>query len=59
MKKEPMHRLTADEGKLITNGKFTGLVIDVSPNDNPDNYYEIDAPVEEEPATEEQPEIEE
>ena len=42
MKKEPMWRLTADEGKLITNGTISGIVIDVAPNLNPDDFYEID-----------------
>lgn len=45
MKKEPMWRLTADEGKLITDGgDRTGKVIDVAPNVDPDTFYEIDDP---------------
>lgn len=47
MKKEPMWRLTADEGKVLTNGTITGTVIDVAPNLNPDDFYEIDKPNEE------------
>lgn len=42
MKKEPMWRLTADEGKVITNGTITGTVIDVAPNKGPDEFYEIE-----------------
>lgn len=37
-----MWRLTADEGKLITNGTITGTVIDVAPNKDPDEFYEVD-----------------
>ena len=44
MKKEPMWRLTADEGKIITNGTISGTVIDVAPNLNPDDFYEVDEP---------------
>ena len=47
MKKEPMWRLTADEGKVITNGTITGTVIDVAPNKDPDEFYEINKPNEE------------
>ena len=45
MQKLVMYRLIADEGKLITNGKdITAQVIDVAPNRNPDEFYEIDDP---------------
>lgn len=47
MTKLTMYRLIADEGKLVTNGKFTGSVIDVAPSDDVDSYYEIDEPKEE------------
>ena len=47
MKKEPMWRLTADEGKVITNGTITGTVIDVAPNKDPDEFYEIEEEKEE------------
>lgn len=46
MTKEPMWRLRADEGKLITNGTISGTVIDVAPNKNPDEFYEVDEPQE-------------
>lgn len=42
MQKLTMYRLTADDGKLITNGKITGKVIDVAPNVDPFSFYEID-----------------
>lgn len=43
MQKLVMYRLIADEGKLITNGKdITAQVIDVAPNRNPDEFYEIE-----------------
>lgn len=42
MKKLPMFRLVADEGKLITDGTVTGCVIDVAPDRDPDVFYEID-----------------
>lgn len=48
MTKEPMWRLRADEGKLITNGTISGIVIDVAPNLNPDDFYEVDEPKEDE-----------
>ena len=58
MTKEPMWRLKADEGKLVTDGKDrTGKVIDCAPNVDPDIFYEIDDPDAEQP--EEQPEEEE
>lgn len=45
MIKEPMWRLKADMGKLITDGgERTGPVIDCAPNVNPDIFYEIDDP---------------
>lgn len=47
MKKDPMWRLTADEGKLVTNGTIKGKVIDVAPNLNPDDFYEIDEEIDE------------
>lgn len=47
MQKLTMYRLIADEGKLITDGTVTGKVIDVAPNRNPDDFYEIDEPEEE------------
>ncbi|MBR4266498.1 MAG: hypothetical protein IKQ46_10640 [Bacteroidales bacterium] len=53
MQKLTMYRLIADENKLITDGTVTGKVIDVAPNRNPDDFYEIDEP-EEEPNREEE-----
>lgn len=47
MQKLTMYRLIADEGKLITNGVVTGKVIDAAPERDPDEFYEIDEPVEE------------
>lgn len=45
MIKEPMWRLKADEGKLVTDGGIrTGKVIDCAPNVDPDIFYEIDNP---------------
>lgn len=47
MTKEPMWRLKAAEGKLVTDGKNrTGKVIDCAPNVDPDIFYEIDEPEE-------------
>lgn len=34
-------------GKVITNGTITGIVIDVSPNKDPDEFYEIEEEKEE------------
>lgn len=47
MQKLTMYRLIADEGKLITDGTVTGKVVDVAPNRDPDDFYEIDEPEEE------------
>lgn len=44
MKKEPMWRLTADKGKVLTDGTDIFPCIDVAPNDDPDRYTEIDNP---------------
>lgn len=44
MKKEPMWRLTADKGKVLTDGKDIFPCIDVAPNKDPDIFYEIDDP---------------
>ena len=38
-------RLVADEGKILTNGKIQGTVIDCAVEDK-DNWTEIDAPKE-------------
>lgn len=48
MQKLPMYRLIADEGKLVTNGTLTGTVIDVAPNVDVNEFYEIDEPKQEE-----------
>lgn len=37
-----MVRLIADEGKLLTDGNWTGKVIDVCPAENANKWYEID-----------------
>ena len=42
-----MVRLIADEGKLLTDGNWTGKVIDVCPAENANKWYEIDEPEEE------------
>ena len=39
-----MVRLIADEGKLLTDGNWTGKVIDVCPAENANKWYEIDEP---------------
>ena len=42
---QDIKRLTADEGKLVTNGELTGKCIDVAPWIlDPDDFYEIDDP---------------
>lgn len=42
MTKEPMWRLKAAKGKLVTDGgERTGPAIDVAPNVDPDIFYEI------------------
>lgn len=42
---QDIKRLTADEGKLVTNGELTGKCIDVATwVHNPENFYEIDDP---------------
>lgn len=43
MQKLVMYRLIADEGKILTDGKnIKAQVIDVAPNRDPDEFYEID-----------------
>ena len=37
-----MVRLIADEGKLLTDGNWTGKVIDVCPAEDAVKWYEID-----------------
>ena len=32
----------ADEGKILTNGSLYGKEIFLTPDDSPENYYEID-----------------
>ena len=44
MKKEPMWRLTADNGKVLTDGNGTFSCVDVAPNKDPNIYEEIDDP---------------
>jgi hypothetical protein len=44
MKKDQMWRLTADEGKILTDGKGMFYCVHVSPEDDPDRYTEIDDP---------------
>lgn len=39
-----MARLIADEGKLLTDGNWTGKVIDVCPAEDANKWYEIDEP---------------
>lgn len=39
-----MVRLIADEGKLLTDGNWTGKVIDVCPAEDANKWYEIDEP---------------
>ena len=46
MEKLPMWRIIASEGKYVTNGTFTGSVIDCAPGIDPDTFYEIDQPTE-------------
>jgi len=42
---QDIKRLTADEGKLVTNGELTGKCIDVATWIlDPDDFYEIDDP---------------
>jgi len=42
---QDVKRLTADEGKLVTNGELTGKCIDVATwLLDPDDFYEIDDP---------------
>lgn len=42
---QDVKRLTADEGKLVTNGELTGKCIDVATwIHNPEDFYEIDDP---------------
>lgn len=38
------YRLVADEGKLVTNGIIKGKVLDLGPDEKPENWYEIDEP---------------
>lgn len=42
-----MVRLIADEGKLLTDGNWTGKVIDVCPAEDAVKWQEIDEPEEE------------
>ena len=45
MKIQDVKRLTADEGKLVTNGELTGKCIDVATwLLDPADFYEIDDP---------------
>lgn len=46
MKKEPMWRLKADEGYILTDGIDIFPAIDIAPDDDPDRITEI--PIEEE-----------
>lgn len=39
-----MVRLIADEGKVLTDGNWTGKVIDVCPAEDANKWYEIDEP---------------
>lgn len=41
------YRLIANEGKILTNGIVFGTVIDLAPDDNIENWQEIDIPLEE------------
>ena len=41
MKRETYIMLTADEGKVLTNGSVYGRVIALGKGDNPADYYEI------------------
>lgn len=42
-----MVRLIADEGKLLTDGNWTGKVIDVCPAEDANKWYEINEPEQE------------
>lgn len=44
MTEYPMVRLVADDGKVLTNGKTTGKVVDVFPVEKKSEWEEIDAP---------------
>lgn len=35
-------RLVADEGKVVTNGISRGIVVDLSPDESVDDWYEED-----------------
>lgn len=39
-----MVRLIADDDKVLTDGNWTGKVIDVCPAENANKWYEIDEP---------------
>ena len=41
MKQQTYIMLTADEGKILTNGSVYGKYIALGNGDNPENYYEI------------------
>lgn len=43
-----MVRLIADKGKLLTDGNWTGKVIDVCPAEDAAKWYEVDEPEREE-----------
>lgn len=48
MKIKNVKRLIADDGKLITNGKITGKIIDVATwVESYKDFYEIDDPTQE------------
>lgn len=42
MKKDPMWRLKADEGYILTDGTDLFPAIDIAPNDDPDRITEIE-----------------
>lgn len=42
MIKEPMWRLKADEGYILTDGTDLFPAIDIAPNDDPDRIMEIE-----------------
>lgn len=45
MKEVAMIRLIAEEGKVLTNGKVQGKVIDVCPVEDKSKWSEIDEPI--------------
>lgn len=42
MKQQTYIMLTADEGKILTNGETYGRVVALGSGDSPDNWHEVD-----------------